>query len=201
MTEVDWLSATDPKLMLAYLEGKASDRKSRLFACGYLRLVWHLLTEKRCQKVVEVSELYADGLVKRQALSGARRQGWAVATTCPSSVAADDNAWMAATRTVENHYFRKTMAAEVWMMDQCHVLRDIFGDPFHPVSPTPEWLTSTVVALAEGIYQDRAFDRMPILADALEDAGCDNENILNHCRGDGPHVRGCWVVDLVLGKN
>ena len=64
----------------------------------------------------------------------------------------------------------------------------------------PSWLTSTVIALAEGIYSDRAFDRLPILADALEDAGCDHADILAHCRGDGPHARGCWVVDLILGK-
>jgi hypothetical protein len=63
-----------------------------------------------------------------------------------------------------------------------------------------EWATSTVVSLAEGIYTDRAFDRMPILADALQDAGCDRAEVLGHCRGPGPHVRGCWVVDLVLGK-
>ena len=64
----------------------------------------------------------------------------------------------------------------------------------------PEWRTSTVVQLAQGIYADRAFDRLPILADALQDAGCDNEDVLTHCRGTGPHARGCWVVDLILGK-
>jgi hypothetical protein len=79
-------------------------------------------------------------------------------------------------------------------------LRDIFGNPFRPVAFNPAWLTSTVLALARGIYDERAFDRMPILADALQDAGCDNDDILTHCRGPGPHVRGCWVVDLVLGK-
>ncbi len=61
-------------------------------------------------------------------------------------------------------------------------------------------VSSTVAALAQTIYADRAFDRLPILADALEEAGCDNADILTHCRGDGPHVRGCWVVDLILGK-
>jgi hypothetical protein len=81
------------------------------------------------------------------------------------------------------------------------ILRDIFGNPFRPRTLEPAWLTSTVRALAEGIYTARAFDRMPILADALEDAGCDSEDILNHCRGDGPHVRGCWVIDLVLNKS
>jgi hypothetical protein len=80
-------------------------------------------------------------------------------------------------------------------------LRDIFGNPFRPVSVEPSWLTSTVVALAEGIYQEKAFDRLPILADALMDAGCDNDDVLNHCRDPhATHVRGCWVVDSVLGK-
>ena len=64
----------------------------------------------------------------------------------------------------------------------------------------PTWLTPDVVALARGIYAERAFDRLPILADALQDAGCDNADVLGHCRGPGPHARGCWVVDLVLGK-
>ncbi|MBA4191171.1 MAG: hypothetical protein C0467_24590 [Planctomycetaceae bacterium] len=86
------------------------------------------------------------------------------------------------------------------MREQVHLLREIIGNPFRPVSLDPVWLTSDVVALARGIYEERAFDRMPILADALQDAGCDNADILDHCRGNSPHVRGCWVVDLVLGK-
>jgi hypothetical protein len=83
---------------------------------------------------------------------------------------------------------------------QAQTVRDIFGNPFRPVAFDPSWRTSTVVALAEGVYADRAFDRLPILADAIEDAGCDHPDILAHCRGAGPHVRGCWVVDLVLGR-
>jgi hypothetical protein len=80
------------------------------------------------------------------------------------------------------------------------LLRDIFANPFRPVAINPAWRTSNVTALAQSIYDERAFDRLPILADALEDAGCDNVDILNHCRQPGEHVRGCWVVDLVLGK-
>ncbi len=79
------------------------------------------------------------------------------------------------------------------------LLRDIFGNPFRPVTLDPSWLTSTVTALAEGIYANRTFDRLPILADALMDAGCDNADILAHCRSEGPHVRGWWPVDLLLG--
>ncbi|MBA4062425.1 MAG: hypothetical protein C0501_01720 [Isosphaera sp.] len=80
------------------------------------------------------------------------------------------------------------------------LLRCVFGNPFRPVTAEPRWLTSTVVQLAAGVYADRAFDRLPILADALQDAGCDDDQVLTHLRGPGPHARGCWVVDLVLGK-
>jgi hypothetical protein len=81
------------------------------------------------------------------------------------------------------------------------LLRDVAGNPFHPVTFDPSWRTSTAVALARGIYAERAFDRLPILADALQDAGCDNADILDHCRDPkGTHVRGCWAVDLVTGK-
>jgi hypothetical protein len=83
---------------------------------------------------------------------------------------------------------------------QSHLLRDIIGNPFRPININPSWLTSTVLSLATGIYEEKAFDRMPILADALQDAGCDNEDILNHCRQPGEHVRGCWVMDFLTGR-
>jgi hypothetical protein len=83
---------------------------------------------------------------------------------------------------------------------QLIILRDLFVNPFHPVSADPCWRSIHVMGLADGIYEDRDFDRLPILADALEEAGCTDAEILSHCRGPGPHVRGCWVVDLLLGK-
>jgi hypothetical protein len=83
---------------------------------------------------------------------------------------------------------------------QCDLLRDIFGNPFRPVAFDPAWRTISAVGLARLMYDSRDFSAMPILADALQDAGCDNDELLSHCRGPGPHVRGCWVVDLVLGK-
>jgi hypothetical protein len=85
--------------------------------------------------------------------------------------------------------------------NQAALLRDIFGNPFRPVPLSPDWRTDTAVAIARQTYDSRDFSAMPILADALQDAGCDNDDILAHCRGPGPHVRGCWVVDLVLGKS
>jgi hypothetical protein len=77
---------------------------------------------------------------------------------------------------------------------------DVVGNPFAPVAFDPAWRTSTAVGVANQIYDSRDFGAMPILADALQDAGCDNEDVLNHCRDAGPHARGCWVVDGVLGK-
>jgi hypothetical protein len=83
---------------------------------------------------------------------------------------------------------------------QSELLRDVFGNPFQPVEFSASWRTDTAVSLARQMYAVRDFSAMPILADALQDAGCDNDDVLNHCRGEGPHVRGCWVVDGVLGK-
>jgi hypothetical protein len=83
---------------------------------------------------------------------------------------------------------------------QADLIRDIFGNPFQPVAFDPSWRTESVVGLARGMYESRDFGPIPVLADALEDAGCADADVLGHCRGPGPHVRGCWVVDLVLGK-
>jgi hypothetical protein len=83
---------------------------------------------------------------------------------------------------------------------RCELIREIVGNPFGDLTVNPASRTATVTSLATAIYDERAFDRMPILADALEEAGCTIADVLNHCRQQGEHVRGCWVVDLVLGK-
>jgi|GEM_PF-309745 len=93
---------------------------------------------------------------------------------------------------------REAMVAEC--KTQANILRDIFGNPFRSLSVASVWRTDTVLSLARAMYTSRDFSAMPILADALQDAGCDNDDILNHCRGGGTHVRGCWVVDSLLGK-
>jgi hypothetical protein len=84
---------------------------------------------------------------------------------------------------------------------QAGLVRDVFGPlPFRPIPLDPAWLTPTVKQLAESIYQERAFERLPILADALEEAGCGQTDILGHLRGGGEHCRGCWVLDLLTGR-
>ena len=89
------------------------------------------------------------------------------------------------------------------LIRECALLRDIVGNPFRPVTLDPAWLRwndGCVPKIAQSIYEERRFGELPILADALEDAGCDNADILAHCRGPEPHVRGCWAVDAILGK-
>ena len=125
---------------------------------------------------------------------------WAGRATYYASKAAYGGAYHAVGTNDRAAFNTGNLARQAEQAAQCILLRNIFGNPFRPIAVEPPWLTSTVVALANGIYADRAFDRMPILADALQGAGCDNDDVLSHCRGEGPHVRGCWVVDLVLGK-
>jgi hypothetical protein len=95
-------------------------------------------------------------------------------------------------------------ALEAQRPKQLLLFRDVFGNPFRPTSIEPlwqKWNGSTIPRVAQHIYDDRHFQDLPVLADALEEAGCTNADILDHCRGPGPHIRGCWVVDLILGKS
>ena len=80
------------------------------------------------------------------------------------------------------------------------LVHEVFGNPFRTVAFRTRWRTEAVMALARTMYESRDFSAMPILVDALQDAGCDNDDLLSHCRGPGPHVRGCWVLDRVLCK-
>jgi hypothetical protein len=96
---------------------------------------------------------------------------------------------------------RRDSLREQEIAHQAALVVEVFGEPYWPANFAPEWRTDTAVLLARQMYEIREFSAMPILADALQDAGCDSDDILNHCREPGEHVRGCWVVDLVLGKS
>jgi hypothetical protein len=198
MTEAEWLASGDPLAMLRHRHAGLSDRKRRLYLVGCARHAWAEIESDAIRRAALVAERFADGAapvegmqLAHHAASAVRGQVGAavIATTAGSPAwalgASTDLTWALAHGAPARH---------------AALLRDVLGNPFCPVSPDPSWRTSTVVALAAGIYEERAFDRLPILADALQDAGCDNADILNHCRSDGPHVRGCWVVDLLLGK-
>jgi hypothetical protein len=196
VTEAEWLACADPMPMLKYLRGRASDRQWRLFAVACGHAIRASFPTQAYHGVIVFAERFADGTgTKRQLDEKWRRVGSNSGVAMAVCGVADASASYAARKTVE-----RTQGLGLSARSQAQLLRDIFGNPFRSVAIEPEWLTSTVVALAEGIYSEKAFDRMPILADALQDAGCDNTYILDHCRKPAEHVRGCWVIDLLLGK-
>jgi len=209
MTEQKWLACTDPQPMLDFLRGKASDRKLRLFACACCRRIWHLLSDERSRTAVEVLEAFCEGAVTEKQLEEARSKAHQASYQPPEAIAepvfwaaayvADAPAFFVA-RQVVSCVSDAEMQTELREPRTEHLVHDVFGNPFRPIALDSAWLTPTVTSLAQAIYNDRAFDRLPILADALEDSGCTNADILNHCRQPGVHVRGCWAVDLVLGK-
>ena len=201
MTEEAWPACTDPAAMTDYLRDKTSDRKVRLLTCALCRLLVDRMTDERSVQAVAAAELFADGLINRRDLNpiwwNAHQPMLEAVRSVPRSRS------QVYGLAYEAAGFSPRFSPAGVPLDRrilVAALRDIFGNPFRPVACDPAWHASDVLALALGIYQDRAFDRMPILADALQDAGCGNDDVLNHCRGPGLHVRGCWVIDLVLGK-
>jgi hypothetical protein len=224
MTEAKWWGCDDPAAMLQSLTNQASDRKLRLFAAACCRHIWHLLPDQTNRQLVALSERVADGLKTVSSLEGPRMAATETAGRLLRAAAwsavltANDNARVAAFQTASAAAWaavpEKDKAAgrtaysvplTEQFREQAELLRDLFGDPFRP-SPAidPAWLVwndATVIKLAQSIYDDRRFEDLPILADALEEAGCTDAGLLAHCRGPGPHVRGCWAVDLILAKD
>lgn len=226
MTEAEWLTTTAPIELVEHLRTKfgsnrkrAGRRKLRLFACACCRCLWSLFkNEPHCVEVIEATERFADGelsaiVVQRldeslqiplvssvvQTLMLAAR---AVASTDVRFAAVGALEFCAQARAFDvpdSDYLTVMDSQRSWA---AAVLRCIFGNPFRPATFDPAWRTSDVLALARGIYDTRAFGRMPILVDALQDAGCNDDGVLSHCRDTAaPHARGCWVVDLVLNKS
>ncbi|VTR93106.1 Uncharacterized protein OS=uncultured bacterium PE=4 SV=1 [Gemmata massiliana] len=201
MTESEWLTATDPMPMLEFLRARASDRQLRLLACACWRVVLPFFG-RWCREAVEIAEMYADGSSTREDLLRAWQR-----TKKPPRTAARYDGFHAARSAVHYAELYSSQAQRSGAISPVPfpiaqtVLCDLFGNPFRPVAVAPEWLTSDVLALATGIYAEKAFDRLPVLADALQDAGCNSDDLLNHLRSNGRHVRGCWALDLVLGKS
>jgi hypothetical protein len=220
MTEREWLHATDPNALLMFLRQRrqAGDRKLRLFAVACCRRLQPLFGHPDSLSAIEVAERFAEGDATTEELRHAEELAmWAgddaswhcmqeAAVAWAAAAPAQDGGMRAAHAAV--YEIRQVYAGEGPKRDeedraQCDLLREVIGNPFRPVTVQPArrlWNQGTVAALARAIYDERAFDRLPVLADALEEAGCDNEAVLAHLRGPGPHVRGCWAVDRLLGK-
>jgi hypothetical protein len=239
MKKADWNSSKDPQKMLGFLRdsGKTTDRKLRLFAvacCRHLQSPWP--SPPQYDEFLQWAEFFADGAVSAEELAPIGEEvagyvddyapawwtGIARVVACAVHLPrADPFSIREATLTVLRYdrfpaeYSAKEEGDEFTY--QASLLRELVGPlPFRPLPVNPAWLTPTVVALAQGIYDERAFDRLPLLADALEGAGCTNADILAHCRrgwrrghhglfrdrrlAHEDHVLGCWALDLILGK-
>ncbi|VTR93300.1 Uncharacterized protein OS=Sorangium cellulosum (strain So ce56) GN=sce5710 PE=4 SV=1 [Gemmata massiliana] len=193
MTEAEWLGQAQPRVMLAFVCPRTSDRKLRLFGCAEFRLQLRP-PEDICDEygygILRVTERYADGQITADELAQANERVRGDERDFYPSIA-----WFVSSDDV---FLRG--AAPRYLGRNSDIIRCVFGNPFRSITFLPDWRTSTAVTLAAQMYESRDFGAMPILGDALQDAGCDNEDVLNHCREPGVHVRGCWVADLVLGK-
>lgn len=215
MTEEEWLACNDAVPMLVFLEGRITRRQGHLFACACCRRIWHLLPDEPCRTGVEIAERMADGLAGQEewqihweearakralgshTFNAAYHAGYPMPLGARQALASAGATQGRESATQDDEWLAGVVAERA---AQTVLLRDIFGNPFRPVILDPSWVTPTVTTLAGQMYETRDFAPMPILADALQDAGCEHPDILDHCRGGGPHVRRCWVVDLVLGK-
>lgn len=230
VTEAEWVRETHPFYMLIrweYLRGEPSARKRRLLACACCRLAWPTFKDQCLIRAVETAETFADGCVGRgelveayeraHALGMARGEVLGHTSSDRPGWAELSNAWHAAHAAADSaspEHFSSGNAMHYAAQDggrgkhtedagQARLIREILGNPFRLVVLDSAWLTwndATIPKLAQMIYDERRFEDMPILADALIDAGCHDADILSHCRQSSAHVRACWVLDLLLGK-
>jgi hypothetical protein len=223
MTESEWLACADPLRMLESLKAKASERKQFLFAVACCRRVGRLAGDELSRSVVDFTERYAEGGASRSELAAApvgEEDGdglpclWAESAGDASRLAARWAAqearaaiWGAATGPGREAEEAADAARDAERSCQSALIRCIVGNPFRPATASRACHTPIVVALAQAAYEQRTLPagtldpaRLAVLADALEEAGCADPDMLGHLRGPGPHVRGCWAVDLLLGK-
>ena len=225
MTESEWVACTDPTPMLDFLRGQASERKLRLFGCGFCWHFWYRLPDERIRQAWEVAERYADGCATEEERTQAIR---------PLLLEERLPLWRQKGRNVEAGSLEENLLAylhqaavgslhlrprwasltlgpprgwEALRPEQrriiCTILHDVVGNIFRPAaidSAVLDWDDGRGKKIAQSIYEGHAFERMPEVAEALEEAGCTDTAILDHCRQPREHVRGCWLLDLLLGK-
>ncbi|QEL16602.1 hypothetical protein [Limnoglobus roseus] len=221
MTPHEWDTTANMDALFAAIRGRVSDRKMMLFACGCCRLVEGdipgaaLLAkqfEPKADRPMKAEEKVSLLTTAFQFVFGDQQSYLARMLG-----GADQSPWLLAYRVANLlRYFQAVKGHKPGeeggeptqpelssdSPEQAAVLRDIVGHPFRDVGFDPNWRTETVVGLANAIEEDAAWDRMPILADALQDAGCERSEVLAHCRDPHQiHRRGCWVIDAILGRS
>jgi hypothetical protein len=224
----DWEKEGNPDPLLNYfsrdIERAARDefkRKARLFGCACCRRVRDHFPFEQLHNEIDLAEAFAETRTPikelRQAQEGdgtieigitTELVGWlawnAVSRSLdPDAITAARGAAIYSARAVESAEPREESQREAFYRErsvQADLFRDVFGNPVLDLNLDPSWRSTTAVSIARAVYDERRFEDLPILADALEDAGCTSEEIIAHCRSTGPHVRGCWVVDWLIGR-
>jgi len=227
ITEQEWLAATGVIGLDLWRSAKSQHRKWRLFAAACCRRAMSLVTDARLESVAGAIEQFADAEIGWEGMKRIRRTLTAIRREIDDQFGTKEALYdvveslnrASSNKPVEvlgadqyaGYAFaaraRRSKRQDAWDdankaedRQQLILARDIFGNPFRPVDFSPAWRTEHTTGIAAKMYDERDFAAMPILADALEEAGCEHPDILTHCREPGVHVRGCWVVDLVLGK-
>jgi hypothetical protein len=212
-SELVELARGDVDRLLPRLQDQGSRRRLRLFACGCCRQTWSLLTPEAREVVARIEHFAEAGTAPRQS-RGARVLSpplqslaamWAAETVQALTEAVDAGAIHVlaqhaarALRDAAGHADWKTVRRR-----QVDLLGDLYGNVLEPVAVNSTWLrwqAGVIVKMAEAIYSEHRFAEMPILGDALEEAGCSDSRILEHCRRHPEHARGCWLLDAILGK-
>ena len=213
MTEADWLATVDPLALLAHHTRLASQRKLRLAAVACARHVWPLLADRWSREAVEAAERFADKAADRHDFAVAREGAAEAVGWCELNAPGQPlhAARAAAAVTLDDPTVAARAAARCVLEAVgenagsllCERLRDVFGNPFRPVVLEPSWLgrDGGIKFLARSLYDGRRFAELPALADAIAAEGCQTAPaVVTHCRGPGPHVRGCWVLDMLTGR-
>ena len=204
MTGREWLTCHDPIAMLNDLGVGPYDRKAVLLVLAYLDRIWDMTVPSPIRDWAEQARLTVEGRGDPENFRASEEEACHYIGACgPGYLREGISPW--ACEALAGLFFFAQAEEDEWepatepeqlaeMAIQANYVRDIFGNPFRPAIFEPAWLTPKVVDLA------RVIDRMPELADALEEAGCTDGDILDHCRSQITHVRGCWVVDTILGR-
>jgi hypothetical protein len=209
MDEKEWLTSNTAPALIDFVRRRASKRKLRLFACAASRRILHMVEDDGIRQALEVGERYGDGQAEAAKRKWIGERAMALANAIPLGIVGGNAARTMALAAAKDAQEAAERAAQ-WASD-AELVREHFGNPYRRLTvraPVLAWQDDTVVRLARTTYDERILPggtldntRLAILADALEEAGCTEEAILLHLRNGERHYRGCWVIDLLLGKN
>jgi hypothetical protein len=222
MNAYRWLQENDLGAMLDHVYDISRQRKLRLWLAACLRWAIELRNDAlagRLLQTVDLMERHADGRVSDVVLAASRASltedvpilmALRTAQTIPLTRRDLDDTLIGLRQAGypevrvpgQERLAEGVYASIIRTMNDalCAYLRDLFGNPFDPVNFHPHWRTPDVRLMAEVLYREPDAEQMPVLADALLDAGCDDDRILNHCR-EGIHLRGCWLLDAILERH